>query len=123
MTDTDKSNFDVLVEVALSTGELSDVPMSVDNNNEVVNSSLTSYGETVLCSMESLSRLPDHIYSLWGDYNKGYLPKVEPGEVNELLEKWFNNESISQLPTNTSPDYPGLQPSVDTKRRRVDGDV
>lgn len=102
---------------------LSAQPMSIDNYIEIDNSSKTIFGETVLCSSDTLNRLPDNIYELWQEYLQGNLPHVEPGEVTNLLEKWFNNEPISELPTIPSPGDNGQQSSVDTKRRRIDSNI
>ena len=101
---------------------LSEQPMSIDNCIDIDNSSNTLFGETVLCSSDTLNRLPDNIYELWQEYLQGNLPPIAPGEVTNLLEKWFNNEQISELPIIPSSSDNGQQSSIDTKRRRIDSD-
>ena len=103
--------------------ELTTQSMVIDNNNELDKTSNTSFGETVLCNDESLHRLPDDILKIWFDYEKGLLTPTGPGEAELLLQKWFQNESISQLPTITSPNHHRQQPGLDQKRRRVDSDI
>ena len=102
------------------TNELSELPMSVENNTDLGNSSTSVFGETVLCTQESLGRLPDGIIELWEEYCQGNLAPVTSEEVNTLLHKWFHNESIGELPTFPGPDNYGQQPVNDQKRRRVD---
>lgn len=103
--------------------DLSEQSMSIDNNTELDNFSNTLFGETVLCNSESLQRLPGSIYQLWEDYQNGKLNPVEPGDVTSLLQKWFNNEPISQFPTLPRPSDHGQQPGDNQKRRRVDGNI
>ena len=103
--------------------ELAVVSMSEENNTDFDNSSKSVYGETVLCSSDSLNRLPSGIYELWNSYLQEELPSVEPGEVEILLQKWFRNESISELSTITGANDYGQQSSCGPKRRRVDSNV
>lgn len=100
--------------------ELTDLSMSIDNNIDVDNPSTSVFGETVLCTQDSLARLPDGIFELWEEYCQGKLAPVTPEEVNTLLQQWFRNESIGELPTLPGPDNYGQQPVNDQKRRRVD---
>lgn len=104
---------------------------SIDSNTSV------TYGETVLASVDSILRLPDNILEIWADYEQGLLPKVQPGEVQELLNQWFQNTlaplskeeidecygNLCECTTDSGPNDYGQLASELQKRRRVDCNV
>ena len=98
--------------------------IEMDENNVIDpnNRSAVSYGETVLCTEESLLRLPDNFYQIWKQYEQGLLFPVEPNTVESLLQKWFQNEPIDQFSTLSNSSNHGQLPGIDQKRRRVDSE-
>lgn len=83
----------------------------------------TTYGETVLASVESLSKLPQEVLSILEKYKEGELPSTTHEEVQSLLHAWFHNESITQLSNESDSSDSRLLASELCKRRRVSSDV
>lgn len=96
---------------------------SINNDNIDNDRENTFYGETVLCSQESLQRLPETILNILYDYERQLLPPTTKEEVKELLGAWFRNEPICEQSTLSSEPISGQSTSQFLKRRRFDGNV
>jgi len=107
--------------------EINDVsePLSNSINNDNIDNIRQDpiYGETVLCSQESLQRLPETILNLLYDYERHLLPPTTKEEVQELLGAWFRNEPICEQSTLSSEPISGQSTSQFLKRRRFDSNV
>ena len=87
------------------------------------------YGQTVLASPDSLTRLPPDIIKIWNQYQEGALPSSSPEEVSHLLHCWFENHldkirengRVCEFSIDSSSSDFGFLPSELQKRRRVDG--
>lgn len=92
-------------------------------NNDIVNSSNTTFGETVYCKAKDITNLPSEVLSIYEQYQAGLLAPVTKEQVSTLLQQWFLNEPISEFPTISHLVDPGLIPSDILKRRRLASDV
>ena len=108
-----------------------------DNNNDSDNTDNTDkprhiFSETVVTNPEQLKRLPQNIYDLVLDYEKGHLPSIAKADLDRLLELWFSKKkeidieedgTIYEQRTETTSSDVGFEECQSTKRSRINSTV
>ena len=85
----------------------------------------STFEETVLCTRDQLSVLPDNILNVLSEYQEGKLPPVSKEDVIKLLSNWFNNKhgQTSEYECSTDNAHVRLEVGNECKRQRFDCDV
>ena len=85
----------------------------------------STFEETVLCTRDQLSVLPDNILNVLSEYQEGKLPPVSKEDVSKLLSNWFNNKhgQTSEYEYTTDNAHVRLEVGNECKRQRFDCDV
>jgi hypothetical protein len=85
----------------------------------------STFEETVLCTVEQLSVLPNNILDLIALYQEGKLAVVTKEEVSKSLSNWFNNKhgTTSECPHSTNDANVRFEIGEQCKRQRFDRDV
>ena len=85
----------------------------------------STFEETVLCTRDQLSVLPDNILNVLSEYQEGKLPPVSKEDVIKLLSNWFNNKhgQTSEYEYTTDNAHVRLEIGNECKRQRFDCDV
>ena len=85
----------------------------------------SAFEETVLCTTDQLTVLPDNILNLLIQYQEGKLPPVSKDDISKLLSNWFNNKhgQTSEYECSTDNTHVRFEVGNECKRQRVNCNV